>query len=80
MGRGSLEFPSRARYTNASVPYPSMLIMERSPPKYRQYVREMGSPYPRPANGASIPWSTEWAELPTMPSWIDGSAVVNKYD
>ena len=55
MGRGSLESPNRAKYTKASVPYPSMLIMDKSPPKYRQYDREMGNPYPNPANGASMP-------------------------
>mmetsp|Transcript_8652 Transcript_8652/g.25604 ORF Transcript_8652/g.25604 Transcript_8652/m.25604 type:complete len:154 (+) Transcript_8652:117-578(+) len=33
IGTGSFVFPNRARYTKASVPYPSMLMMLRSPPK-----------------------------------------------
>jgi len=33
-GSGSLDFPSLVRYTKASVPNPSILIMLTSPPKY----------------------------------------------
>ena len=34
-GSGSSWSPSRDRYTNASVPKPSMDMSVRSPPKYR---------------------------------------------
>ena len=53
-----------------------MLMTLRSPPQNLAYALLMGSPYPRPARGESMEWST--FSNATIPSWTAGSAVVKR--